>query len=98
MLSMTKTSSRVIPFIVIAIVVAALWYEAENPGQRIDIESYMPILVALGVGGAAKSAIQRAADAHKGITSHPNFDDWIAKYPEVKDKMIKQVEDWKKNP
>ena len=92
---MTKASSRVIPFIVIAIVGLALLYEAET-GKRVDIEAYMPVLVALGVGGAAKSAIQRAADAHKGITSSPDFDEMIAKYPGVKKKIIDKANELKK--
>lgn len=67
MASDTKNSSRTLPFIVLGILVATLlaesFYETE-----IDLEAYLPLLVAVGVGGAAKSAITRAAKAKNEMT------------------------------
>jgi len=57
---MTAKSSRALPFIVLAIVVLTLVAE-EVYDTDIDLESYLPLLVAIGIGGAAKSAITKAA-------------------------------------
>ena len=59
---MTAKSSRIIPFVVLGIVVATLIAE-EALEMKIDLESYLPLLVPLGVAGAAKSAITKAAVA-----------------------------------
>lgn len=59
---MTAKSSRTIPFIVLGIVVATLIVE-EVYDRDIDLEAYLPLLVALGIAGAAKSAITKAAVA-----------------------------------
>ena len=63
----TSKSSKTLPFIVLGILVATLlaesYYETE-----IDLEAYLPLLVAIGVGGAAKSAIQKAAKAKNAMT------------------------------
>lgn len=61
---MTQKSSRTLPFFVLAIVSLVILFEGYS-GVRIDLEAYMPVLVAIGVGGAAKSAIERAAKAQK---------------------------------
>ena len=63
---MTKKSSRAIPFVVLAIVIVTIVVE-ETQNTKIDLESYLPLLVPLGVAGAAKSAITRAATAKSEI-------------------------------
>ena len=57
---MTAKSSRTLPFIVLGIVVVTLVAE-EVLDTKIDLESYLPLLIAIGIGGAAKSAITKAA-------------------------------------
>ena len=59
---MTSKSSKTLPFIVLGIVVVTIVAE-QAYGINIDLESYLPLLVAIGIGGAAKSAITRAATA-----------------------------------
>ena len=63
---MTAKSSRTLPFIVLSIVVLTLVTEAAYDIQ-IDLESYLPLLIAIGIGGAAKSAITRAATAKSEV-------------------------------
>ena len=63
---MTSNSSKAIPFVVISIVVltisAEVYYDTE-----IDLEAFLPLLVPLGIGGAAKAAIENAAQARKAL-------------------------------
>ena len=63
---MTSNSSRTLPFIVLSIVVVTLVIE-EVYDTNIDLESYLPLLIAIGIGGAAKSAITKAAQAKNEI-------------------------------
>ena len=59
-------TSKSIPFIVLAIVgltlVAETYYEIE-----IDVEAFVPVLTAMGVGGAAIKIVQDASAAKKAI-------------------------------
>ena len=63
---MTSTSSKSLPFIVLGIVftlfVAEAWYDID-----IDVEQFTPVLVAIGVGGAAKAAVEKAGAVRKAI-------------------------------
>ena len=63
---MTKASSRALPYFSLAILVVILFLEAFWDKQ-IDLETYMPLLIALGVTGAAKSAVERAAKAKSAM-------------------------------
>ena len=58
----TSKSSKTLPFIVLGILAVTLLAESYYDTD-IDLESYLPLLVAIGIGGAAKSAIQKAAKA-----------------------------------
>ena len=82
----TSKSSKTLPFIVLGILVATLlaesFYETE-----IDLESYLPLLVAVGIGGAAKSAITRAARAKNEVTEE------IKK--NVIDEVVKKIKEGK---
>lgn len=55
-----------LPFIVLFIVGASIAIEAYT-GTPIHLEQYMPVLIALGIGGAAKTAITRAAAVRKQL-------------------------------
>lgn len=59
-------TSKSIPFIVLAIVgltlVAETYYEIE-----IDVEAFVPVLTAMGVGGAAIKIVQDASASKKAI-------------------------------
>ena len=59
---MTAKSSRLLPFIVLGILVGTLITE-QVYNIEINLQDYLPLLVAIGIGGAAKSAITRAAQA-----------------------------------
>ena len=48
-----------LPFIVIAVAVIMVAYEGHT-GVEIDVETIMPLLVAIGIGGAAKKAVEKA--------------------------------------
>ena len=61
---MASNSSKALPFLVLLIAVGALGYEAYS-GEPLDLEAYVPILTAIGIGGAAKSAITKAAAVKK---------------------------------
>lgn len=58
----TSKSSKTLPFIVLGILAVTLLAESFYDVE-IDLEAYLPLLVAIGIGGAAKSAIQKAAKA-----------------------------------
>ena len=53
---MTHPLSRAIPLIVLALIGGTTIYEAHT-GEAIDLEAWMPILAALGLGGLSKSII-----------------------------------------
>ncbi len=59
---MTAKSSRLLPFIVLGILVGTLITE-QVYNIEINLQDYLPLLVAIGIGGAAKSAITKAAQA-----------------------------------
>ena len=61
---MASNSSKALPFLVLIIAVGALGYEAYS-GEALDLDAYVPILTAIGIGGAAKSAITKAAAVKK---------------------------------
>ena len=63
---MTSTSSKLIPFIVIAIAVGAFSVEAAYDVE-LDLDALIPILVPMGVAGAAKSAIENASALRKAL-------------------------------
>ena len=63
---MTQPYNQALPFIAIGIVGLVLLAEVAYDIE-IDIEAYMPVLVAIGVGGAAKTAIERAGALKKAI-------------------------------
>jgi len=52
-------TTKLMPIIVLAIVIISLVAETAY-NIEINLDEYMPILVALGVAGAAKVAIERA--------------------------------------
>ena len=52
----------------------------------IDLEAYLPLLVAIGIGGAAKSAIQKAAKAKNELNQ------------EIKDTIKTEVQKLKSGP
>ena len=66
MYNMVSKSSKSLPFLVLAIVVLALGYEAYT-GTAVDIESYIPVLIALGIGGASLEAVRSAARAKQAV-------------------------------
>ena len=47
-----------LPFIVIAVAVGMVAYEG-YAGVEIDVETVMPLLVAIGLGGAAKKTVEK---------------------------------------
>jgi hypothetical protein len=59
---MASKSSKSLPFLVLAIAFALAIYEAET-GKTIAIDLLVPILAPIGVAGAAKSAIEKVAQA-----------------------------------
>ena len=65
---MVSKSSKPLPYIVLFIVIAALGYEAYS-GTSVDIEAYIPLLIAMGIGGAGLEAVRSAAKAKKAIPS-----------------------------
>ena len=79
---MTSASSKAIPFVVIAIVVGSIGVEVIWDTE-VDLESFLPLLVPLGITGAAKSAIESAAKARKALPK--NIEDIIRE--EIKNKI-----------
>ena len=63
---MTSNSSKSIPFLVLAIVIAAIVAEGLLE-IKVDLETYIPILAPMGVGGAALASVKAAAVARKQI-------------------------------
>ena len=70
------SKSKSLPFLVLAIValslLAEVYYEIE-----IDLNQIMPVLIAVGVAGAAKKAVEKAAEARKAIPK--NIEELIKK-------------------
>lgn len=63
---MASTSSKSLPFIVLAIAFALALYEAET-GREVPLETIVPVLGAIGVAGATKAAVEKVAEARKGL-------------------------------
>ena len=61
---MARKKNHSLPFIVLAIVMATLAYEAYT-NTEINLEDYKEILIAIGMGGAAKSIFNKAIAARK---------------------------------
>lgn len=61
-----NSKSKSLPFLVLTIValtlLAEVYYQIE-----IDLNEIMPVLIAIGVAGAAKKAVEKAAEARKAI-------------------------------
>lgn len=63
---MTSKSSKSLPFLVLAIVIGSLFAESYF-SIDIDLETFMPLLIPLGVTGAGLAAVKAAATARKQI-------------------------------
>ncbi len=63
---MASKSSKALPYIVLVIVIGTLAYEGYS-GETLDLETYLPILIALGVGGIPLAAVKKAVEARKAI-------------------------------
>lgn len=61
---MASKSSKSLPFVVLAIAFLLAIYEAET-GKTIAVDLLVPILAPIGIAGAAKSAIEKVAEAKK---------------------------------
>jgi len=61
---MTKAYNQALPFIVLAVVGAALYAEVAFE-IVIDFEAYIPVLTAIGVGGAAIKVAEKAGAMRK---------------------------------
>lgn len=65
---MTSASSKALPYIAALIVVGSLWAEVHY-GVPIDLETAIPFLIAIGLGGAGLKAVERASNARKQLPS-----------------------------
>lgn len=65
---MTSNSSKALPFLVLLIVIGSMWIEVQY-NVLIDLQSMMPVLVAIGLGGAGLKAVERASNARKQLPS-----------------------------
>lgn len=65
---MTSASSKALPYIAALIIVGSLWAEVHY-GAPIDLETAMPFLIAIGLGGAGLKAVERASNARKLLPS-----------------------------
>lgn len=63
---MASKSSKSLPFLVLAIVITTLFAESYFEIE-IDLESFLPVLIPLGVTGAGLAAVKAAAEAKKQI-------------------------------
>ncbi len=61
---MARKKNHSLPFIVLGIVLAAVAYEAHT-GTAVNLEEYKELLIAIGIGGAAKAAIIKAVAVRK---------------------------------
>jgi len=79
---MASNSSKAIPYVILAIVALSLVGEVYLD-TTIDLESYLPLLVAMGLGGAGLSAVKKASEARKQLPK--NIEDIVkAKIEEIK--------------
>ena len=63
---MTSLTTKSIPFLVILLVAGTLAGEYAC-GCAIDLETYMPLLVAMGIGGIPLTIIKKSIEAKKAI-------------------------------
>ena len=63
---MASNSSKALPYLVLSIVALSLVGEVVLETE-IDLESYLPLLVAMGLGGAGLSAVKKASEARKQL-------------------------------
>ena len=63
---MTSLTTKAIPFLVILLVAGTLAVETSCECE-IDLESYMPLLTAMGLAGVPYTVVKRAIDAKKAI-------------------------------
>lgn len=70
---MASKSSKSLPFIVLTVAFALAIYEAQT-GHTVNVDLLVPILAPIGIAGAAKSAIEKVAQAKKAakdiVASH----------------------------
>lgn len=62
---MASTSSKALPFIVLAIAFGLAIYESES-GKSVPLETIIPLLVAVGVAGVPLAAVKKIAEAKVG--------------------------------
>ena len=65
---MASTLSRLIPLAVLGIVALSIFAEVQY-GVKINLESFLPLLVPLGIGGLGKSIFDQAVAARKALPS-----------------------------
>ena len=63
---MASNSSKAIPYLVLLIVVATISAEVYLDTE-IDLESYLPLLIPLGIGGAVIKSVQVASRVKDGL-------------------------------
>lgn len=63
--SAASKTTKGIPTGVLALIVAVIVFETHT-GQDVDLESYLPVLIPLGMGGLAKHGIDVAAGRRRG--------------------------------
>lgn len=63
---MASTSSKTLPFIVLAIALGLAIYEAES-GKNVPLETIIPVLAAIGVAGVPLAAVKKIAEAKAGL-------------------------------
>ncbi len=73
---MASNSSKALPYVVLTIVALSLVGEVFLE-TTIDLEAYLPLLIAIGLGGAGLSAVKKASEARKQIPK--NIEDIIKK-------------------
>ncbi len=79
---MASKASKAIPYVVLVIVIGTLGYEAYT-GDTLDLETYLPILIAMGVGGVPLAAIKKAVEVRKSIPT--------TMQDQIRDEIRKQV-------
>lgn len=65
---MTSKSSKALPYLAALILIGSLWAEVHY-GVSIDLQTAMPFLMAIGLGGAGLKAMERASNARKQLPS-----------------------------
>ena len=63
---MTSNTTKAIPFLVILLVAGTLSVETACSCE-IDLESYLPLLSAMGLGGVPYTLIKKSIEAKKAI-------------------------------